>query len=59
VLLEQIFFISVWRNPLEHIILFITSKVAQHYLGKNVVNKAIEVSEYISSVNLLNLYETL
>ena len=57
--LEQFFFISAWRNLLEHIIQFTTSKVAQHYLGKNVVNKAYEVSEYISSANLLNLSETL
>ena len=37
------------RELLEHIIQFTTSKVAQHYLGKNVVNKAYEVSENISS----------
>ena len=39
------------RELLEYIIQFTTSKVAQHYLGKNVVNKAYEVSENISSVN--------
>ena len=37
------------REFLEHIIQFTTSKVAQHYLGKNVVNKTYEVSENISS----------
>ena len=58
-LFEQFFFISAWRNPLEHIIQFTTSMVAQHYLGKNVINKAYEVSENISSVNWLNLSEIL